>query len=332
MSKETLLVVEDNLALREALEEILAFDGFVVLTASNGVDALEKMMTVSPDLILSDIAMPQMDGFSFFQAVRARPEWMAIPFIFLTARGEKDDILRGKDLGAEDYLVKPLSQDELTTAVRARLDRSNQLRVATLRQAYESSLTVLANAIEVRDMFTQGHVERVIAYSLILADELGLQGRLLDQLRLGAVLHDIGKIIVQSEILFKAEPLTEGEFEAIKKHAADGADMIRNIEYLAPVIPIIRHHHEGWNGEGYPDGLKGDDIPLLARVLAVADSYDAMTTHKPYKQALLPDQASEEIHRNAGIRYDPEVVAAFQRAWQRGSIQQILTEWEAARP
>jgi putative two-component system response regulator len=326
MSKETLLVVEDNQALRDALQEILAFDEYIVITASNGLDALDKMMAVSPDLILSDIAMPQMDGFTFFQAVRARPEWMTIPFVFLTARGEREDVLKSKDLGAEDYLVKPLSQDELLTAVRARLERSNQLRVATLRQAYETSLTVLADAIEVRDVYTQGHVGRVVKYAIALAEEMDLQGRMLDQLRLGAILHDIGKIIVQETILFSQEPLTEQEWQAIRTHAAAGADMIRDIEYLAPVISMIRHHHERWDGQGYPDGLQGDEIPLMARILAVADSFDAMTTHKPYRTEKRLEEAFNEIVDLSGSRYDPQVVDAFRRAWQAGKLQAVWEE------
>lgn len=323
MTEQTILVVEDNRDLREALREILDFGGYTTIIASDGMDALEKMQTVNPDLILSDIAMPHMDGFTFFEAVRSHPEWMAIPFIFLTARGEREDILKSKDLGAEDYLIKPLTQDELLTAVGARLERSQQIRIATLRQAYETSLIVLANAIDGRDAYTQGHVERVNAYAMILAGELNLMGRLLENLRLGAVLHDIGKIIIRETTLFKPGPLNEDEWEEIKKHATAGAEMIRDIEYLAAVIPIIRHHHERWDGQGYPDGLSGEDIPLAARIIAVADSFDTMTIHRIYHPALTPEQASEEIERNAGLRYDPEVVAAFQRARQAGKIHPI---------
>lgn len=323
MSKETILVVEDNNDLREALAEILRFGGYAAITAKNGVDALEKMRSITPNLILSDITMPQMDGFAFFEAVRSRPEWMAIPFVFLTARGEREDILRGKYMGAEDYLIKPLSQEELLTAVVARLERSQQLRMATLRQAYETSLTVLANAIDVRDVYTQGHVERVIAYAMILAAELGLTGRLLDQLRLGAILHDIGKIIIRESTLFKAEPISEAEWHEIKIHAPSGAEMIRDIEYLTPITSIIRHHHERWDGQGYPDGLCGDDIPLAARIIAVADSFDTMTIHRVYHSALTPEQAYDEIINCAGTRYDPAIVAAFQNAWQTGKIYPI---------
>jgi len=329
MTKDTILIVEDNRDLCEALQEILSFDGYAVITASNGTDALGKMQTVTPDLIVSDIAMPQMDGFAFFQAVRARPDWMTIPFIFLTARGEREDIIRGKLLGAEDYLIKPLTQEELLTAVRARLDRSQQIRIATLRQAYETSLTVLANAIDVRDVNTQGHVERVVAYVMILATELNLHGRLLDQLRLGAILHDIGKIIIQESTLFKSESLSATEMKEIRKHASAGAEMIRDIEYLTAVAPFIRHHHERWDGKGYPDGLSGENIPLGARIIALADSFDNMILQKPYKAAATMDQAYDEILKNSGGRYDPTVVAAFQSAWQAGKIHAVRAEWGA---
>jgi putative two-component system response regulator len=322
------MVVEDNRDLREALREILSFSDYAVITASNGVEALERIRVVTPDLILSDIGMPQMDGFSFLQSVRAHPQWMAIPFVFLTARGEKEDVLHGVDLGVEDYLIKPLTQEELLTAVSARLGRSQQIRMATLRQAYETSLTVLANAIDVREVYIQGHVERVIQYAMILAAELDLQGRLLDQLRLGAILHDIGKIIIQEGTLFKPEQLTEKEWIEIKRHAPAGGEMIRDIEYLAPIIPIIRHHHERWDGQGYPDGLAGEQIPLAARIIAVADSFDTMTVRKPYRDAFSFEGALEEIVRNAGVRYDPEVVSAFQRATSTGKIQPVLEKWK----
>ncbi|MCI0519855.1 MAG: response regulator [Chloroflexi bacterium] len=330
MSKETLLIVEDNQVLQEGLRDILISDGYTVLTADNGLAALDKMRIVSPDLVLSDISMPQMDGIAFFRAVRARPEWIAIPFIFLTARGEKEDVLLGKNLGAEDYLIKPLTREELLTAVRGRLARSHQLHVAQLQLAYETSLTVLANAIDVRDVYTRGHVERVTEYSLVLAAGLGWQGRILDQLRFGAILHDIGKIIVRESTLFKQGPLTPEEWTEIKRHPITGAEMVKDISFLAPAMPIIRHHHERWDGEGYPDRLAGEAIPLPARLVAVADGFDAMTTHRPYHGALSLDEAFQEIIANSGKQYDPHITATFEKAWLAGRIQPIRAAWEAA--
>ena len=324
MNRETLLVVEDNLALREGLGEMLGLEGFSVITAANGRDALDKLNGFTPDLILSDISMPEMDGYSFFKAVRERAEWVAIPFLFLTARGEREDILVGKDLGADDYLIKPLTRDELVTAVRARLARSRQVRVAQLQQAYEASLTVLSNAIEVRDQYTRDHVDRVMSYALVLAEELGWQGKQLEQLRFGSILHDIGKIHIREATLRKKGPLTDEEWAEIKRHPITGFEMIKDIPYLTPAIPVVRHHHERWDGHGYPDELSREDIPLAARIVAVADSFDAMTTSRPYRPARSPGSAYEEILANAGSQFDPKVVEAFRKAWEAGRIQTVL--------
>ena len=327
MNKETLLIVEDNPVLREGLQDILAHEGYQVLTASNGQEALDHLRLASPDLILSDIAMPQMDGYALFQAVRTRPEWVTIPFIFLSARGEHTDVLRGKNLGAEDYLVKPLSREELLTAVNARLNRSQQIHMAQLQQAYETSLTLLANSIDMRDPYTHGHVERVSAYTLALARELGWQNHMLDHLRFGAILHDIGKIMISEQVLLQGGPLSEEEWVEMKKHPIVGAEMIRDIPLLAPAAPIVRHHHERWDGLGYPDGLKGEAIPIGARLVAVADGFDALSTGRPYRRAVSLEQAYVEVCACAGRQYDPEVVAAFRRAWESARLQPILVPW-----
>ncbi len=324
---ETLLIVEDNEILREGLRDILSLEGFTVLTASDGQEALEQMKTISPDMIISDIAMPRMDGFSFFQNVRSHPDWLAIPFVFLTARSDREHIMAGKNLGAEDYLVKPLSREELLTAVRSRLSRSQELRAIQLQQAYEASLSMLANAIDVRDPYTRGHVERVTAYAHTLGVQLGLNKRELDHLRFGSILHDIGKIFIHETMLFKSRPLNPNDWCEIKKHPLAGAEMIKDVPFLSPAMPIVRHHHERWDGKGYPDGLKGEAIPLTARIVAVADSFDAITIDRPYRKSRTPEEAYREIVRLSGAQFDPQVVAAFQRAWEEGSIQSILESW-----
>lgn len=323
LNQDAILIVDDNQALREALQEMLSLAGFVVLAAANGREALDQMNCVTPNLIISDITMPEMDGYDFFDAVRARPEWLSIPFIFLTARGGKKDIMNGKGLGAEDYLVKPIHRDELLTAVRSRLNRSNQLRMARLREAYESTLTMLANAIEVRDPYTRGHVERVRDYALMLAREMGLKEPQLDSLRFGAILHDIGKIHIRDSVLRKSEALDGQEWESIKQHPTIGAEMVRDIPYLQPAIPVILHHHEFWDGSGYPQHLAGEDIPIVARIAVVADAFDAMTTNRAYQPAKSLEAALQEIIENAGGKYDPAVVAALQKCWDRGLVAEI---------
>lgn len=332
MSGETILIVEDNQVLREGLREILAVEGYHVLCAANGKEALEEMSTFSPDLILSDIAMPEMDGFEFLRAVRSRPDWVTIPFLILTARGEKDDVLVGKSLGAEDYLVKPLTRQELLTAVNARLSRAQEIRLAQLHQAYEDSLTALANAIDVRDPYTRGHVERVTAYAQVIAQQMGCRDGLMEQLRFGSILHDIGKIVIQDEVLLKSAPLSGEEWEQMKKHPITGAEMIKDIAYLAPAAPIIRHHHERWDGTGYPDGLKGEEIPLGARIVAVADSFDAMSIDRPYRNGRSLEDAYREILACSGSHFDPQVVKAFQRAWEQNKIQEIYSSTKTKVP
>lgn len=330
MSNEgiTLLIVEDNHDLRNGLKEILTHEGFTVMAAAHGRDALEQMHSATPELIISDITMPEMDGYEFFEAVRSRPEGVTIPFIFLTARGEREDVMRGKNLGAEDYLVKPLSRGELLTAVQAKLTRFRQLQLAQLEQAYQASLTALANAIEVRDEYTRGHIERVTAYAFAIADNLGWQGNKLEQLRFGAILHDIGKIFINENILRKPGPLTEAEREEILQHPTKGSEMIKDIPYLASAISIILYHHERWDGTGYPDGLAGEAIPLDARIIAVADSFDAMTTVRPYQKPYSLQEALQEITHGAGTQFDPQVVNAFRAAWEAGQIQRIVERWQ----
>ena len=323
MSKETLLIVEDNHELRNGLKEILTFEGFNVLAAVNGRDALEQMHVASPDLILSDISMPEMDGYTFFDAVRSRPEGVLIPFIFLTARGEREEVMKGKNLGAEDYLVKPLTRGELLAAIQAKLTRFRQLQIAQLEQAYQASLTVLANVIELRDQYTRGHVERVTAYALMIAEQMGWQGKRLEYVRFGAILHDIGKIFVNERTLTKAGALSEEERTEIRQHPIKGADMIKDIPYLASAIKAIRHHHERWDGEGYPDSLAGEDIPIEARIISLADVFDAMTTTRPYHHAWSLERAYDEIMQGSGSYFDPTIVNAFQKAWDENKIQPI---------
>jgi putative two-component system response regulator len=314
-SGPVVLVVEDNEILKQGLQLLLEADGFSVIAAGDGLQALEQMRVTCPDLILSDISMPKMDGYAIFEAVRANPEWVAIPFIFLTARGNRDEVFEGKKLGVEDYLVKPINRQELISSVRSRLARSQELLLAQLQQAYQASLIMLSNAIELRDQYTRGHVERVMDFSMSIAEEMGWNSIQKSALQFGSILHDIGKIYIRESILRKPGRLTEEEWAEMKQHTVIGAELIKNIPYLAPALPIIRHHHERWDGKGYPDGLAGDAIPLAARIVAVADSLDAITSARVYRKACSLEQAYEEILRGRETRYDPGVIDVFQSAW-----------------
>jgi putative two-component system response regulator len=315
MANETILIVEDNDITRQGLQIILEAGGFKVLTATQGREALKRMEMNAPDLVLADISMPEMDGYALFKEVRSRPEWITIPFIFLTARGGREDIFNGKKLGVEDYLVKPVDRKELLTTIRSRLARSQQLLLAQLQQAYQASLIMFANAIELRDQYTRGHVERVVDYSQALARRMGWNSSQTNSLRFGSILHDIGKIYIRESILRKPGPLDEREWAEMKRHPVVGAELIKNIPYLAIAIPVVRHHHERWDGKGYPDGLAGEKIPMTARIVMVADALDAMTTSRAYQRKSTPEEAYEEILRCAGTAYDPDVVEALKGCW-----------------
>jgi putative two-component system response regulator len=317
---QTLLVVEDDPAMLIALRDILENAGYIILTAENGQEALKVLSNSKPELILSDIAMPVMDGFDLLEAVRQRPSGATIPFIFLTARGTREDIFTGKSLGVDDYITKPVTSKELLSAVRARLQRADEFAMMAQLLAAKDSLRVLANAIENK----RYHVERVNDYAQAIAKELKWDDSHRDALEFGAILHDIGQVRVPEAILLKAGPLTEEEWDEMRKHPEEGARMIDGIPYLAPAIPIVLHHHERWDGTGYPHRLSGEAIPIEARVLAVADTFDAMTSDRHYRKALEPNVAYDEIIRQVNRQFDPRMVEAFLKCWLRGEYQEIV--------
>jgi putative two-component system response regulator len=324
--KSTILIVEDDPAMMIALRDILEGEGYGVVTASDGRSALQALEVELPALILSDISMPVMDGIELFEMVRKEPRTAGIPFIFLTARGTSEDVFAGKSLGADDYITKPVTVQQLVSVVRARERRSKELQLIQLQQSYKTSLSILANAIEARDNTTGLHVERVNAYAQALAAELKWSEVSRNALEFGAILHDIGKIHVPDSILAKPGKLTDEEWAEIKKHPEGGWRMIMGVPYLEPAAPIVLHHHERWDGNGYPKGLAGEAIPIGARLLSIVDTFDAMTTHRPYRPALPAGAAFETLLEHAGTQFDPDIVQAFVRCWERGDIQRLMVQ------
>jgi len=321
MPGETILIVDDHVVLRDGWQAILEAEGYRVVAADNGRQALEIMRApataggITPDLILSDIVMPEMDGYAFLSHLRSHPEWVSIPFIFVTARREREDLFAGKLMGAEDFMVKPITRQDLVGTIRTRLARSQQLLLVQLQEACDATLIMLANAIEQRDSYTSSHVERVQEYAKILSRRIPCSPADELQIHYGSILHDIGKIKISKEVLNKPGTLTPEEWEIMKQHPTIGAEMIQGVDYLSPALPVIRSHHERWDGTGYPLGLRGEEIPLSARIVAVADSLDAITSSRAYRCCLSPEQARDEIRAGAGSQYDPQVVAAFELAW-----------------
>ncbi len=316
----TLLIVEDDPAMLVAFRDILEGSGYVVKTASNGKDALVVFQEEHPALIISNISMPVMDGIELYKAVRQQPNGTAIPFMFVTARGTRKDIFAAKALGVDDYITKPVTSHELLAAVRARLQRTDELMLVQLKAILRS----MAHTMKARlGEHALRHAQAVAAYSQSLGLELGWFQDDLEALEFGAILHDVGKIGVPETVLSKTGPLNDDERAEMRMHAVYGAHMIEGNPYLKSALPAVRHHHERWDGSGYPEQLAGESIPIGARLLAVANAFDNMTSDQTYRSALSIEVAFEEILNNAGSQFDPSIVEAFERCWRRGDIGKI---------
>jgi putative two-component system response regulator len=314
MSK--ILLVEDDAPLLEVMCSILEAEGYEVCPAVNGRNALDLFVSIRPNLVVSDIMMPGMDGFELLKSVRVIPEGITVPFLFLSARTERSDVDRARSLGVDDYLFKPFDASELINAVRARLDRRRVIELFDTRAAHLQTVTMLANVIEARDPYTAGHLERVRRLALNLALALNWNTEDTAILELGSILHDIGKIAVPSKVLKKTGPLDKEEWKLMRQHPEVGAKMLEGVDHLKAAVPYVLYHHEWWNGSGYPAGLKGLKIPREGRLLAIVDAFDAMTTNRPYHDSMPTVDALDELTRYRGIYFDPDMVDAFIQTYE----------------
>jgi putative two-component system response regulator len=306
---QTVLIIDDVDLNRRLLKGILKTAPYRILEAKRPSAAFAILDHEKIDLIVVDLVMPEMSGMEFCQMLKSDRRTQFIPILITTSVQGIENEVAGLESGADEFLLKPLKPALVRTRVRTML--RNKALVDSLEEA-ETILFALAQSVEHRDRYTGLHCERLAAYSIGLAQALGLSKH--DHLALfrGGYLHDIGKISIPDSILFKRGLLTEDEWTVMRQHTIRGEEICRPMKTLAPVLPIIRSHHERWDGSGYPDGLRGEDIPLLARILQVADIYDALTTARPYKPAF-PHQHAVEImleEANRGWR-DPELVPLF---------------------
>jgi putative nucleotidyltransferase with HDIG domain len=340
VEKEKILVVDDEEAIREVISTLLEAQGYRCTVCSNGRLALDAFRKDSFDLVLSDIVMPEMDGLKLLAELRL--EDPDVPVIMVTAMHDISIALEAIRAGAYDYILKPFERDQLHMSVRRALEhrrlvienrtyqadlehlvaeRTQQLSIALqdLEQSYDYTLEALGGALDAKDAETEGHCQRVTAFTITIARAMDVDKGLLRHIARGAFLHDIGKMGVPDQILRKPGPLTADEREVMRRHCDIGFAVLQRIPFLKEAAEIVLAHQECFDGSGYPRGLKGEQIPLGARIFAVADTLDAMISDRPYRKALPISAAREEIRRYSGRQFDPQVVKIFlaqpERIW-----------------
>lgn len=333
------LIVDDEPRLRQVLVHLMRNDGFTCLEAGNGEEALVHLEQHTVTLVMSDLRMPKMDGLELLRQIRGR--WPDIAVVMITAVADVEVAVSCLAIGAMDYLTKPFHLEEVRARVAQALEKrrlvvenrgyqeSLQEKVAAqarrLEELFLASIQSLAEALEVKDPYTRGHSIRVSHYSVAIAREIGLDGELLRQIELGGHVHDIGKIGVREDVLNKPGKLTDAEYEHIMTHPMVGWRILAPLLGETPVaLNVVRSHHERFDGRGVPDRLSGRAIPLEARIAAVADSFDAMTSDRPYRpDGLGVEAAVAEIVRCSGSQFDPDIVRAMVTAVDEGRITLI---------
>jgi len=324
---KTIFVVDDsdtNLSMAESALE----DNYRVMTMPSAAKMFDLLEKIIPDLILLDIEMPEMNGFTALEKLKSVDLWSGIPIMFLTAHTDAEIEVRGFELGAVDFITKPFSTPVLLNRIKTHLDIDKIIRDRTMQlsRLQNSIITVLANMVENRDKGTGGHIERTSAYIKILIEEMNKMNVYADEIHKwdvdkiisSARMHDLGKISITDIILNKPDKLTVDEYETIKTHALEGERIIDEIiaqtgeaEFLRNAKLFAGCHHERWDGKGYPHGLKGEEIPLQGRIMAIVDVYDALVSERPYKKAFSDEEAVKLIMQNAGTQYDPLIADVF---------------------
>ena len=332
--EERILIVDDEENICNILARRLTREGYQCVTANNGREALNHFYKDTFSLIISDIKMPEMDGVQLLKKVKSMNPNMMV--IMVTAYPEIDMAVEAMRLGAYDFIIKPADLDFVVLSVNKALEKKRleekvesyhknleklvEERTAKLQQAYRTlkkahldSVKVLAEAIDAKDPYTRGHSERVGRMSLRIANHLGFAEEKLEVLEYGALLHDIGKIGIKDEVLQKPGALSTEEYQYIQEHPSIGAKIVEGIDFFKDKIPMIRHHHEHFDGRGYPDGLIGEAIPLEARIITVPDAFDAMTSLRPHRKALPLQDVLIELEKEKGRQFDPKILEIFLR-------------------
>ena len=312
------LVVDDDFHCRRTIERLLSSQGYVTRMARDGASALKSIDQEPPDLVLLDVQMPAPDGFQVCRLVKEHQVTRLTPVVLLTGLIDPGSRIRGIDAGADDVLSKPFVTGELTARLRSLI---RVKRHTDDLESAESVMMSLALTVESRDAYTAGHCQRLAEYATAVGTELGLSDVERQALYRGGFMHDIGKIGIPDAILFKPTSLTRDEYALMRAHTVIGDRLCGAMRSLRAVRSIVRHHHEYLDGSGYPDGLRGDDVPVLAQIVAIADAYDAMTTSRPYRAALSSEHAHHELRDDVakGLRRADLVetfIALEKRGWK----------------
>ncbi len=327
-SKEKILIIDDELMARYAVQQVLK-DKYTIYTASGGREGLDFISQNPVDLVVLDIKMPDMDGVSVLREIKKM--YPDTEVILLTAYAGVETAQSALRLGALDYLTKPFDKDDVISIIerglkkkqdslKMKLEHEDLLRTKELLEKeiekarknlmlyYEGTIKALIRAIDAKDHYTFDHSEHVAKLSSAIADRMGFSKIMKDKLEHAAIMHDIGKIGINEQLLRKETLLTEEEHAEMRKHPEIGARIVRAVPFLEDTIDVILYHHERFDGSGYPEGLKGEKIPLSARIVSIADTIDAMMRDRPYRNALSHNQLMDELQRGAGTQFDPEII------------------------
>jgi putative two-component system response regulator len=314
-----ILVIDDEPIVRMLVAEILETAGHDVAVADSAEQALAIFEAEELELVVSDVVMPGLSGLELLETVRARTA--SLPVILITGAGTYETLSEALARGAAGLVTKPFSHAELQSAVAEALERASRSREELRERLLAPTLaSALANAIEARDSYLHGHCERLASLAVRIGEELELGHDEIETLRLGAILHDVGKIGIPDRVLLKPGPLDDEERRIVETHPEIGDKLLEPLDLLAAARPIVRHHHERWDGAGYPDRLAGASIPLAARIVAVADSVEVMSSRQLYRKPLTPDGIVGELRRQRGKQWDPTVVDVALRLIESGEL------------
>jgi putative two-component system response regulator len=291
-----ILVADDAESIRALFHKLLTNEGHHVISVEDGMAALDAVRRHRPDVVLLDVGMPGVDGLEVCRQLKSDPLTRLTPVVLVTGLSDLSDRIKGIEAGADDFLSKPVHPHELRARV-ASLSRMKQLTDAL--DSAEAAFMALALTIEARDPTTNGHCERLSTHAVVLGRALGLPGEDLESLHRGGYLHDVGKVGVPDSVLLKPGKLTPEEFALMKRHPDIGDMLCAPLQSLQDVRPIVRAHHERLNGSGYPQGLRGDEVPLLAQIVGIVDVYDALTSNRPYRKALSGEEAARHLMEEA---------------------------------